>query len=219
MKKFALTLVPILFKVLMHLVMHTCRIRWVGREHLALLQEQHQNWIYSAWHNNTAISIWIGRGDRMAMMASASRDGELIARAISAFGNLPVRGSSSTDGGKAAREMIRAVRSGHIGAVTPDGPRGPKYVLQPGVLTLSALSACPLVPVHFEATRQWEFKSWDRHKIPKPFSTVYVCIGEPFWVDQKSLHNDIRTISETFQKRMMANARHCLSLVGRTLTD
>ena len=153
------------------------------------------------------------------MMASASDDGELIARAIAALGNLPVRGSSSTEGSNAARVMIRALRSGHNAALTPDGPRGPKYVLQPGALWIAALSGCPLVPYHIEATRQWEFRSWDRHKIPKPFSTVYVCIGEPRWVDKKKLQRDLESELAAIQARMMANTLHCLSLVGRTLTD
>ncbi len=203
----------------MYLIMGSCRIRWIGRENLAQLRAEQRNWIYSAWHNNTATSVWTERRRGIAMMASASADGELIARAIAALGNVPVRGSSSTEGSKAARVMIRALRSGRNAALTPDGPRGPKYVLQPGALWIAAMSGCPLVPYHIEATRQWEFNSWDAHKIPKPFSTVYVCIGTPYTVDKERLKRDTREMVDEFQQSMMANTRHCLALAERTAEE
>lgn len=196
--------------------MVTCRIKRLGEHHADDLRLQGRRWIYASWHNNTATAVWAERNQGMAMMASASTDGDLIARAIAAFGNIPVRGSSSNAGSKAARDMVRALRNGRTGALTPDGPKGPKYRLQAGAIWISALSGCPLLPYHIEATRQWVFaSSWDNHKIPKPFSTVYVCIGEPYHVSRTALKENPEAVRKEFEVRMIKNMDHCIALAGQ----
>jgi len=203
----------------MHSIMATCRLNRVGYDYIESMKTENKPWIYAAWHNNTAIGVWEMRRQDFAMMASASDDGELIARGITAFGNRAVRGSSSSQGGKAVRDIVRALRAGRSAAITPDGPRGPKYQLQPGVLWIAGLSACPLVPYHIEASRQWVLKkSWDRHKIPQPFTTVHVCIGQPFFVDKDRLRSEEQSLIRQFQQQMMENVARCkqLALAGRS---
>ncbi len=69
-------------------------------------------------------------------------------------------------------------------AITPDGPRGPRYVLGPGALALAQLSSCPIHPVHFAYTRSWRLRSWDRFHIPHPFSRVSIAFGGPISIPQ-----------------------------------
>ena len=203
----SLWLVPRLYRWVLSTILATCRVRYLGRDHVRRLEADGRTWIYTAWHENTGSSVALERDRRLAMMASDSRDGEYIARGIEEFGNIPVRGSSSKGGAKAAKMMARLLRSGHSAAVTPDGPRGPRRVLQPGVLWIAVLSGAPLVPYHVAATRQWEFrKTWDQHRLPKPFSTVYVGIGEPFVVDRDLLSGDESAILAEFEARMVRNA-------------
>lgn len=196
----------------MCLIMSTCRLRQAGQEQVAGLVRAGHRCIYATWHNNTAYAVWCLRRQGLAMMASASDDGELIARAIEALGNQPVRGSSSAHGERAARAMIKAIRAGHGAAMTPDGPRGPKHRLQHGVLWIAALSGCPLVPYHVEANRQWTVNSWDEHKLPKPFATVYECFGEPFEVSKEALRRDAAGVAAAFEGRMMDNLNECQAL-------
>jgi lysophospholipid acyltransferase (LPLAT)-like uncharacterized protein len=109
--------------------------------------------------------------------------------------------------------LVRALRRSQLAAVTPDGPRGPKHRLQPGVLWIAGLAECPLVPYHIEGSRQWVLKkSWDQHKIPKPFSTVYVCIGEPFFVDKNELRSGLESMVKEFEQHMMENVARCRQL-------
>ena len=125
-------------------------------------------------------------------------------------------GSSSSKGGaKAAKAMVRLLRKGHPAAITPDGPRGPWRELQGGVLSISAMSGAPLVPYHHEADRQWIFTSWDRHRVPKPFSTVWISIGEPYEVDRKRLAEEPEAVRREVQQRMMENVHSAERLAGR----
>lgn len=206
-QRLVLWLVPWVYKVAMVLILATCRIRYIGREGVERLASSGRPWIFVSWHENTAVASALERNTGLAMMASDSRDGEFIARGIALLGNIPVRGSSSRGGSKAVRSMVKWLRQGHSAALTPDGPRGPRRELQSGVLWIGAMAGAPLVPYHVVATRQWTARSWDRHRIPKPFSTVYVVTGEPFSVDTEGLKNDEAAVAAAFSERMETNVR------------
>ena len=208
-------ILPWVYALLARAILATCRVVYLGREGVEQLEREGRTWIYTAWHENTGASVAVERGKRLAMMASDSRDGEYIARGIELLGNIPVRGSSSKGGAKAAKAMTRWLRDGHGAAVTPDGPRGPRRVMQPGALWIAALSGAPLVPYHVAATREWVLaKTWDRHRFPKPFSTVYVGIGEPCAVDRARLQSDESGMVAEYAARMAANAERTERAAG-----
>jgi lysophospholipid acyltransferase (LPLAT)-like uncharacterized protein len=118
-------------------------------------------------------------------MISASRDGERVARLAQFFGHTPVRGSTSKGSLQATRQLIASLRRGHRGAITPDGPRGPRRRAQAGMVAVARLSGCPIVPFGFEAERCWRLRSWDRFMIPKPFSRAVFVYGDPIGVPRE----------------------------------
>ena len=67
---------------------------------------------------------------------------------------------------------------------TPDGPRGPRYHLNPGVIKLAQKTGIPVIPANVEYSRFWRLKSWDGFMIPKPFSRVEITIGKPVEIQQ-----------------------------------
>ena len=205
-RSWSLRLLPWFYKALITAILATCRVVFLGRHRVEALERAGRTWVFTAWHETTGASVALERNKRLAMMASDSRDGEYIARGIELLGNIPVRGSSSKGGAKAVKAMTRWLRSGHSAAVTPDGPRGPRRVLQPGVLWIGALSGAPLIPYHVAATREWVLaKTWDRHRFPKPFTTVYVAIGEPYLVDRRRLQVDEAAVLAEFGECMARN--------------
>jgi len=214
LNRFVLYLAPLLFKGLMVSIMGSCPVRRVGAETIEDYKSRGQPWLYCSWHNNIAMGICRLRNQQVAMMASASRDGDLIARAIEALGNISVRGSSSFRGSQAARDMLRVVRQGHSGAISPDGPRGPPYQCQPGAVWVAALTGCPLVPYHLEASRQWRAASWDRHKIPKPFATIHEYFGEPMYVRREEIAGGTSGAVTALQRHMVDNTLACLRGAG-----
>lgn len=212
----ALAVVPALYKWVMTGILRTCTLRTVGGEHLLEVERAGRSWLLTGWHNNTATFVCRMRNRKIAMMASASRDGELIARGIEKAGNIAVRGSSSSRGRRAAREMVRALRTGSNGAITPDGPRGPAYRCQPGVLWIAALAGCAIVPYELNGERQWRTHTWDRHKIPKCFTTLYEYVGEPLYVNREQLAEDEQGMVQELQRRMLDNTRACLLAAGHS---
>ncbi|MGC2578974.1 MAG: lysophospholipid acyltransferase family protein [Terrimicrobiaceae bacterium] len=119
------------------------------------------------------------------VLTSASRDGEILAQLVGQFGMDAVRGSSSRRGSRALRELIELTENGCDIAITPDGPRGPRYSFGPGAISLAQLTAAPIAPVHAKFTRCLRMKTWDGFIIPLPFSKVSVTVDDPIHVPRE----------------------------------
>jgi len=147
---------------------------------------------------------------RTTLLISASFDGELIARTIHRLGYSTVRGSSSRAGASGLRALARAVRAG-AGAVIPgDGPRGPRYVLKPGVTMLSRLSGLPVWSFYMHPQHAWVLRSWDGLLVPWPFSRVVLVWGRPVVAPASSGEEEpARLATEATLERLRAKAeRH-----------
>lgn len=138
--------------------------------------------IYTLWHGRLLPLTYYHRQQEIATLISKSADGEYIARVVERWGYTAARGSSSRGGGAALRDLVKAARSGASLAFTPDGPRGPRQKLKPGVLTAAQLSGLPLIPMSGAASRAWWIEGWDRFLVPQPFATMYVRYGTPVHV-------------------------------------
>lgn len=140
--------------------------------------------IYAFWHNQIFLAAYFFRGSGAVVMTSRSFDGEYIARAIQRLGFGAARGSSTRGGVGALIEMARFVRAKRAAAFTVDGPRGPRGVAKNGALLLSKKTGQPVVPICFTAQKFWTVKSWDKLRIPRPFSRSLVALGEPFSISE-----------------------------------
>jgi lysophospholipid acyltransferase (LPLAT)-like uncharacterized protein len=137
--------------------------------------------VFALWHNRLLfIPDCFPAAVRRSTSAliSASRDGGYATAIVGYFGLSVVRGSSSRGGRQAVRELLRELRRGQSVVLTVDGPRGPRYEVQHGVVQLARLAGVPVVPLALNARRRWELKSWDRTQLPCPFSRVVMCVGE-----------------------------------------
>lgn len=122
-----------------------------------------------------------GRGG-VTVLTSPSRDGEILAGIMRRLGMGAVRGSSSRRGARAMRELITIIGSGGDVAITPDGPRGPRYSLGPGVIALASATGAPILPVHATFSRAARMKTWDGFIIPLPTARVCVRVDTPWRV-------------------------------------
>jgi lysophospholipid acyltransferase (LPLAT)-like uncharacterized protein len=143
--------------------------------------------IFCAWHNRLSLSMVVYYklvrerfpDRRLAAMVSASKDGGMLARVLEHFGVQPVRGSSSRRGRQALLELTSWAEQGYDLAITPDGPRGPRYIVQDGTAALAQVTGLPIVPVSYFLSSKICLKSWDRFQIPLPFTRCEIRLGEP----------------------------------------
>lgn len=146
-----------------------------------------------AWNGGTPVllAFWHGRmlylvhryhRQRITALVSRSQDGAFVSQVLQRFGVHVTRGSSSRGGAQALLEIVRKVRSGYHAALTPDGPRGPRYVVQPGIVAVAKKTGAAILPVTYSARWKKVFRSWDAFLMPLPFSRVVVIYGEPIYV-------------------------------------
>lgn len=139
--------------------------------------------IFALWHNRifTMPPVWRRTGGfkrSTVVLTSASKDGTTLATAMKMFDLGAIRGSSSRRAVSALIGMKKALREGHDVCVTPDGPRGPRYIVQPGLLKIAQAAGAEIIPIHITYASAWRLKTWDRFVIPKPFSRVTVTFGQ-----------------------------------------
>ncbi|HUU51194.1 MAG TPA: lysophospholipid acyltransferase family protein [Nitrospinota bacterium] len=168
--------------LIVNLIGKTLRIEYINKEIEESIKSR-RNGILAFWHGRLLLFGYIYKNQRDAyMMISQSRDGELISGFTHYMGIKTIRGSSSRGGKSAFINLARQLKKGYHAAITPDGPRGPRYKAQRGTINLAKISEAPIVPVTYNARRKKIFNSWDRFLLPLPFSKVIVIYGEPIIV-------------------------------------
>lgn len=141
--------------------------------------------IFTFWHGRLLMMPTRYRGKGLAIPISLHQDGELISRTVKYFGFKSIRGSTTRGGFSAMREMLKASEDGYDIAITPDGPRGPRYRVQNGIIELARRTGMPIIPISFNASRKKLFRSWDRFLLPYPFSRGVFIFGKPLLVPQQ----------------------------------
>lgn len=131
--------------------------------------------LYAFWHGQMLPLLIEHEGERLAVLVSSHRDGEIITRVARAFGYDAIRGSTSRDAPGALRAIVRTLRGGCTVGVTPDGPRGPAREFSPGPAIASFETGIPVTLAAVAADRAWYLRTWDRFMIPKPFARIVIC--------------------------------------------
>jgi lysophospholipid acyltransferase (LPLAT)-like uncharacterized protein len=175
---------------LLRILLSTWRIRIENPHHLSLDGPQ----ILVTWHENLAALTQFGLSlrPRLAILISASRDGDAGTDLAHRMGVKTVRGSSSRGGGAALLAMDRLMREHKaIVGILLDGPRGPRRQAKPGPSMLSAMVQIPVTPVAAYPSSCWRLRSWDRTLIPRPFALIRVILGPsiapPYSTDRDEL--------------------------------
>src|SRR5690349_8320571 len=98
---------------------------------------------------------------------------------VAKFGGRSIRGSTTHTGARALRDYYHALVKQDISpSITPDGPKGPRFVFKPGAILLSQMSQRPMMPLAFAASRA-SLIAWDKSVLPWPFSRSAIAVGPP----------------------------------------
>lgn len=171
--------------IICRLLMMTWRVRFVGldRRRKAIAQNPRGSFALATFHENAAAGVLSHPGQGIGVLCSQSKDGEIVAYLSARVGLRPVRGSSSRGGREARQEMIDILREGISVAVTVDGPRGPRRKPKAGVMDVARRSGAAVIPITCMGEHSWILhKTWDKTRIPKPFTRLIAYYGEPIFI-------------------------------------
>lgn len=160
----------------------TWRIRTVDEDRWRPLYAARRPHVFLLWHDALLPLLWQHRRQSIAIVVSEARDGQYLADFAASLGYRTVRGSSTRGAARALLGAVRELKAGYAVAFTPDGPRGPRREMKPGVIAAAQRGGAVVVPLHARADRAWRLDSWDRFMIPKPGARVRIVYGRPFEV-------------------------------------
>ncbi|MFO8057999.1 MAG: lysophospholipid acyltransferase family protein [bacterium] len=214
------TLAPPVVKYWLYLFDYTARknnqelLTLINHEELQERVGSRQNpSIIALWHNRlmfgpTAYKYLKGRGT--AIMVSRSFDGDIIAATLKSFKDfIAVRGGSASKAGtdkggkEALSRMIELAGEGYDLCITPDGPQGPVYEVKRGIIDLARTTGLPIYTVGCSCSKWVEAKSWDKTKLPLPWTRVVYRASEPMWIPQDAGEDLIEQKRQELQKTML----------------
>jgi lysophospholipid acyltransferase (LPLAT)-like uncharacterized protein len=198
----------------------TYKIEILGTEHRekAKALNPKGSFVFAVWHEQV-VSVLTGHAwtEPYLALSSRSRDGDYAAFVSEKMGFVAVRGSSKNrrkenKGGKEAlHEYVTKVNQGISGGITVDGPKGPRQKCKVGVVLIAQQTGAPILPVVGIANRYWQFNSWDKFKIPKPFAKIVLLYGGPIQVAADTTPEKINEIcdqvSEALKKLEVAASK------------
>jgi lysophospholipid acyltransferase (LPLAT)-like uncharacterized protein len=153
------------------------------------------------------------RGLRPAWLISPSMDGEIGAKLVRKLGGEVIRGSSSHTGARALRDYYQALTRDNLSpAITPDGPRGPRFKFKPGAILLAQMSGRPMLPMAYAASSAWLIQ-WDKFVLPRPGARIAIAIGAPRYVPRvlgAAALQQLQTEMELELRQLFLGARKAL---------
>ena len=136
------------------------------------------------WHGDLISQIYnyfrFRKNGVVKAMVSENRDGETITKLAAMFKIWAIRGSSSKGGAKVMISALKELKLGNDIAISPDGPRGPRHSIADGIVVISQKSGKNIRCFNAIPSKYWQFKSWDKFVLPKPFGKIDFYMSEPY---------------------------------------
>ncbi|MBU6392670.1 MAG: lysophospholipid acyltransferase family protein [Planctomycetota bacterium] len=173
--------------------------------------------IYAFWHCMMLIPAYVGRKRKIQVLISQHSDGEYIAQVIKRLGFGVIRGSTTRGGIRAVKALVDKAREGYPLAITPDGPRGPRFIVQHGSIYLGKKTQLPIIPTVVGLSSYWELPSWDRFRIPKPFSRALMMYGNPIPIPPYLSEEEMEHYRLLLENTMKEMAKKADALVRQKL--
>jgi lysophospholipid acyltransferase (LPLAT)-like uncharacterized protein len=200
-QRIILSLIVAIGTLAIRLICSTLRIS-ISREDGANEKLQDRPLVISFWHACIIPATYAYRQLGIRVMSSNSYDGEYMGRIIRRYGFVAVKGSSSRNAVRALLGLRRALKDGWSVAFSIDGPRGPRYQVKPGPVTLGRSTGVPLCTFHIAAEKAWVLNTWDRLVIPKPFSRALLRMGKLIHVPHDATEEDLNRYQSDLQSTL-----------------
>lgn len=198
-KSFKIKILAYLIFTLQWLIFLSCKKEYFGE-----LKNDNKPLIILFYHGKLfllpfVLNKWF-KNRKIFVMISNHKDGELVAQDAKFFGMNTIRGSTRNGAFGLVKQAFKVLDDQNCVAITPDGPKGPYHHISDGSVVLSQKKSTQIVLLNYEASSCWEFKSWDKMILPKPFSTIRYRLSESICVNNLSKDEAKQKIKENFDK-------------------
>jgi len=210
-QKLFLDILPWLGYLLFKLIGASQRTRVVNLQAVRRVFAEHGCAIFAFWHNRLLMIPYSYRrlfGMRdVVTLVSLSKEGEYFVRALKFIRPFVVRGSSTRGGSTAFKTLVKRIREGMDCIITPDGPLGPRYQVQPGIIALSRVTGVPIIPVSYCSSRALSLSTWDGFIVTLPFGATTYVFGDPLYCPAKATESEMAALAGNLQEALLAVSR------------
>ena len=141
------------------------------------------------------LPVWYYFKDKNpSAIVSQSKDGEILSNLLQNWNYEVLRGSSSKGGREVLNDSVEILEKGKTLLITPDGPRGPAHKLKPGAVIASVRSGKPFYFCTVKINHYKEFNTWDKFKLPLPFTSVELSFSERHYFGNDDSRDNIDKI-------------------------
>ena len=176
-------LISVLLRVYLNLILITCKFKIHGEEHLNSALKIEHSIMLPCWHNSLVFLMCFFKtwGYELWVLSSQHRDSEILASILRSWNFNLVKGSSSRGWFGAIKKITTLFDdSNTILAVTSDGPKGPPLEAKPGTFKVAIKKQTCILGITAFSSRFWSLNTWDKLKLPKPFSVIHVAFDKPY---------------------------------------
>lgn len=161
--------------------------------------------LVAMWHGDLLMQPLNYRAFRkngnIKVIVSEHKDGVIIRKVCNYLGVYDIQGSSSKGGVRALRNALKEIKNNVDVAITPDGPRGPRFSVADGIVAISQKTKTRIIALNSQASSYWQIKSWDKFIIPKPFGTINFYISDSFSLEDL----DLEDAKELIKNKLLEN--------------
>ncbi len=205
----------------MYLVFFTSKKTFINDKKAIEVVRKQSPIILSFWHNRLMMVPFLANrilngvkkerpNFRFMTLASKHGDGRFVGRVMEKFNFISILGSSQSNRKvktrgidlKALRQIFNGFKNGNSLGMTPDGPRGPNQQINGEIINIAKISGAQIFPVSYSVSKFIELNTWDKFKIPLPFSTLSFYCGEPIIVARDTSEDEMAKLKILLKERM-----------------
>jgi lysophospholipid acyltransferase (LPLAT)-like uncharacterized protein len=178
--------------------------------------------IVAFWHGQHLLATNVRKpGQRVKMLVSMHRDGEVNAIAAERLGVGTIRGSGNHAGGfvhkggvAAFQAMLDALQEGYSVALSADVPKVSR-VAGLGIIKLAQASGRPIHPIAIATQHRIVLDNWDRSTINLPFGRAAGISPEPVRVPPDADDAALEAARRLLEERLNEATRRAYQIVDR----
>lgn len=213
-RRWHLIVAYVLTKII-RLYIKTLRVQILGKDRtIQELSTSATGSVFLFWHDSILLIPlleWATPFQPISLLISYSRDGDIATEIGKQFRNVSVVRVKHNSRAAALVESCHLLENRHSLLITPDGPRGPRHKIKPGALFACQKCGASVIPIMYAASSQYTLSSWDRFRIPLPFSRVLFSALEPI---PSPTEGDLEQFREEIEQRMAAEEERLQALLS-----
>ena len=186
---------------LLNILFRSCRVKVYGEGNIINAINADKPILLCSWHGRMMFAIHYLRTHKIKIFAISSThdDSETLSKILVRWKIGLIRGSSTSGWKNVIVTMMKKLKDPKtIIAITNDGPKGPPQIAKSGSLHMALKANATVLAMSGTATRFFELKTWDKFRLPKPFSIIHINISQPleFPKDIEERDNDSKMLTE-----------------------